>query len=487
MGILNGKRILLCIAGGIAAYKSAEFTRMLIKNGAEVRVAMTESARKFVTPLTFQALSNKAVMCDLFDQNEEDQIGHIEAARWANCIAIVPATANIIGKMANGIADDLISTIMLAALCPIVVAPSMNWAMWQNAIVKDNVKKLSGYKNIKFVLPESGDLACGETGKGRLAELEEIMDSIYYATHEEKDLSGEFVLVTAGPTYEDIDPVRFVGNRSSGKMGFAIAKEARARGAKVVLIAGPNKLHNPGGMDIINVRSAEDMLDAVMQHAPHANIIIKSAAVADYRPARPASQKIHKSTRDFQLAMKSTTDILKTIGSRKGKNQFLVGFAAETQQVLESGKNKLRSKNLDLIVVNDISQEGAGFDVDTNVVRIIDRKGHVESLPKMDKSEVAHVIFDIVQKQRASKTTGNGSRKSATRKKQTARKTTSRSAPARKATTSTNSTKASNNTKNPRTRGRKPATKKSTETKSDKAVKKTDTVQSADKKQTVSE
>jgi len=366
---------------------------------------------------------------------QEDKIGHIEAARWANCIVVVPATANFLGKMANGIADDLISTIVLAALCPVIIAPSMNWAMWQNEIVQENVKKLLSRKFIKMVLPDSGDLACGETGQGRLADLNEIMDAVHYASYAEQDLSGEMVLVTAGPTYEDIDPVRFVANRSSGKMGFAIAREARARGAKVVLIAGPNRLTQPTGMDIVNVRSAEQMLDAVMQHAPHANIIVKAAAVADYRPARFTTQKIHKSPRDVQLAMQSTVDILKTLGKRKGRNQFLVGFAAETQQVLESGRNKLRSKQLDLIVVNDISQEGAGFDVDTNVVRIIDKKGHVDSLPKMDKSEIAHVIFDIVQKQRASKKPARprkSTRKTTSRAKSTASKRTTTTKPAEK-------------------------------------------------------
>ena len=401
MGMLDGKRILLCVSGGIAAYKAAELVRLMGRDGAEVRVAMTYAAQKFVSPLTFQSLSGKAVMVNLFDQLDESDIGHIEIARWAHCIVVAPATANVLGKLAHGIADDLVSTMLVATRAPVIFAPAMNWAMWQNEIVQENVKKLAGISRYSIVQPEEGDLACGETGTGRLAELETIVDMVRYNARQEQDLTGELVLVSAGATREDLDPVRYLSNRSSGKMGFAIAKEARARGARVVLVCGPNSLTPPADIQVIPVRSAAEMLKVVTQHSDSANIIIKSAAVADYRPANSSSQKIHKAQSNFNLALTGTVDILKTLGDKKKKNQFLVGFAAETQQVMESGQRKLKSKNLDMIVVNDISQEGAGFNVDTNVVRIIDRKGHIESLSLMKKSEVAVVLFDMIQKQRA--------------------------------------------------------------------------------------
>ncbi len=412
MGILDGKRILLCVTGGIAAFKSAELVRMMTKQGAEVRVAMTAAATRFVGPLTFQALSTRSVLLDLFDPQRESQISHIEAARWPDCIVIVPATANIIGKLANGLADDLVSTLLLAARKTIVIAPAMNWAMWQNEIVQANLKRLSEHSRFVIVPPDSGELACGEEGKGRLAALDEILDAAVYAARTEQDLEGETVLVTAGPTYEDIDPVRYVANRSSGKMGFAIAREARARGAKVILISGPNDLIPPSDVEVVSIRSADQMLEATLKHAKDAQIIIKAAAVADYRPARRSDQKIHKEQSEFSLPLTRTADILKELGNKKRAKQFLVGFAAETHQVMQNGRNKLNEKKLDMIVVNDISLEGAGFEVDTNVVKIIDRKGHIESLPMLAKSEVARILFDLIQKERASQSNGRTSRSS---------------------------------------------------------------------------
>lgn len=401
MNMLKGKRILCCVTGGIAAYKAAELVRMLGKEGAELRVAMTESAARFVCPLTFEALSGRPVMTDLFEKRREGQIIHIEAARWPNAIIVAPATANIIGKLAGGIADELVSTILMAACAPVVIAPAMNWTMYQNEFVQGNLEKLAGVSRFTVVPPEQGEMACGESGKGRLGKLEWIMDAATYAAREARDLSGETVLVTAGPTFEDLDPVRFIANRSSGKMGFAIAREARARGAKVILVAGPNQLLAPFDVEIVSVRNAKNMLDEVLKHFPAANVVIKAAAVADYRPARTQPNKIKKQQKGFKLTLDSTVDILKELGRRKKQGQFLVGFAAETNQVMESGREKLRAKNLDMIVVNDVSQEGAGFDADTNVVTIIDRKGHIESLTLKEKTEVAEILFDMIQKLRA--------------------------------------------------------------------------------------
>jgi phosphopantothenoylcysteine decarboxylase/phosphopantothenate--cysteine ligase len=409
MGLLDNRNVLLCVTGGIAAYKSAELVRLFVKEGAAVRVAMTESGQKFVSPLTFQALSGKPVLVDIFSQHQESDISHIEAARWPDVIVVAPATANTIGKFACGIADDIVTTILMATRKPIVFAPAMNWAMFQNEMVQANLERLKALPRISIVDPEPGELACGETGRGRLSRLEFILDATAYAAREEKDLAEEVVLVTAGPTYEDIDPVRYIANRSSGKMGFAIAREARARGAKVVLIAGPNHLVPPYDVEVVPVRSAADMLREVMVRAKESNIIIKAAAVADYRPARSSEQKIHKTEKDYHLAMTSTVDILRDLGEKKTNSQFLVGFAAETQQVMESGRNKLHQKRLDMIVINDIGQEGAGFDVETNVVKIMDRKGHIESLPLMAKAEVATVLFDMVQKLRANGSNGKKS------------------------------------------------------------------------------
>ncbi len=404
MQTLKDKHVLLCVTGGIAAFKAAELARMLSKQGAQVRVVMTQAATRFVTPLTFQALSGHPVMIDLFDQQQESQISHIEAARWADCILVAPATANLIGKIGNGIADDLVSTIILAARCNIVIAPAMNWAMWQNEMVQANLAKIRAVSRYHIVHPQRGEMACGETGEGRLQELDWIQDAVQYAVREEKDLAGELVLVTAGPTYEDIDPVRYVANRSSGKMGYAVAREARARGARVLLVSGPVKLRPPYDVDVVSVRSAQQMLDEVLSHYASANVIIKAAAVADYRPTRSSDTKIHKDSKDFNLDLSRTVDILRELGRRKKRSQFLVGFAAETHQVMQSGKKKLREKNLDLIVVNDVSQEGAGFEVDTNIVHIIDRKGHVESLPVMDKGDVSTELFETIQSLRASST-----------------------------------------------------------------------------------
>ena len=408
MAMLDNKRVLLCVTGGIAVYKAAELARLLMKEGAEVRVAMTPNACQFVSPLTFQALTQKPVALEMFDATQEAQISHIALARWPEVIVVVPATANTLGKLAHGIADNLVSTLLLATQKQLVVAPAMNWSMWRHEATQANVAILNSWGRVKIVEPSSGELACGEQGEGKLAELADILDAVVYAaSREHRDLEGETVLLTAGPTAEDIDPVRYLTNRSSGKMGYALAREARSRGAKVILISGPVALRPPYDVEFIPVRSAEEMARAVLQNAPKANIIIKAAAVADYRPSRVAEQKIHKTTGDFLLTLIPTTDILKELGARKRPDQFLVGYAAETNQVLEQATRKLREKNLNLIVVNDISQEGAGFDVDTNIVKIIDPKGHVDALPMLSKAEVAHALFEVVQKKRAEKFSRN--------------------------------------------------------------------------------
>jgi len=412
MELLKGKRILLCVTGGIAAYKSAEFVRMLTTQGAEVRVAMTENATHFVAPLTFEALSGRPVLLHLFEEGTDQRFGHIEAARWADAIVVAPATGNMIGKLAGGIADDIVSTLLMATRSPVVLAPAMNWAMWQNEIVQANVARLASLGRFSIVKPDSGELACGESGQGRLAPLEWILDAACYACRPEKDLAGELVLVSSGPTYEDIDPVRFVANRSSGKMGYAVAREARSRGARVCLVSGPTALNAPYDVELIQVRSAAKMAEAVLSHAGEANVIVKAAAVADYRPSRRSDLKIHKEQGEFQLSLTRTVDILRELGAQKRRDQFLVGFAAETHQVLQNGKDKLREKNLDLIVVNDVSQEGAGFEVETNVVKIIDRQGHIEALPLLSKSKVASILFDQIQKLRANSKKDSGRRAS---------------------------------------------------------------------------
>ncbi len=429
MDLLKNKRILLCVTGGIAAYKSAELCRTFQKEGATVRVALTEAASHFITPLTFQALSGLEVMVDLFDQRQEHQISHIAATRDVDAVVVAPATANILGKMANGLADDLVSTLLLACRKPVILAPSMNWAMYQNPATQRNIDILKEFPHVQFVDPEEGDLACGEQGTGRMAELPRILDRVFYACREEKDLDDEAVLITAGPTVEMIDPVRYLSNRSSGKMGFSLAREAKARGAKVILVTGPTLLANPEGVETIRVRSAKEMADVVKERAKDVQIIIKSAAVADYTPERVSPQKIKKSNKDLTLNLKKTTDILYELGKSKRHGQYLVGFAAETQQVLQNARQKLRDKQADMIVMNDVSKPGAGFDSETNEVHLVDSKGHVDTFPMLPKMEVAHRILDAIQERRASRSSSSSRRKPAhpARRPRTRRSSTPRS------------------------------------------------------------
>jgi phosphopantothenoylcysteine decarboxylase/phosphopantothenate--cysteine ligase len=389
--MLAGKKIVLGVTGGIAAYKSAELVRELVRAKAQVWVIMTRNAREFVTPLTFQTLSGNPVSTDLFNLLGESEIGHISLADRADILVIVPATANIIGKIAGGIADDLLSTVVFATRAPVLLAPAMNVHMWENPICRDNIHKLRA-RGYHFIDPEAGELACGYEGKGRLAEIPAVVEEICFVLSP-KDFVGETVLVTAGPTVEDLDPVRFLSNRSSGKMGYALAKAARRRGAEVILVNGPTSLPPPPKVRRISVRSALEMREAVFHHLEKASILLMAAAVSDYRPKQAAGHKVKKTSAPAALELERNPDILSEAGRSKG-NRLFVGFAAETQNLLKNAKEKLAQKNLDLIVANDVSQPGAGFRVDTNIAKIIDRSGRAEKLPLMSKEDLADRILD---------------------------------------------------------------------------------------------
>ena len=391
--MLKGKKIVLGVTGGIAAYKAAEHVRELVRAGAKVHVVMTQSAQAFVTPLTFQTLSGNPVITELFSLIQESEIGHISLADRADVLVIAPATANIIGKIASGIADDMLTTIVMATKAPVLLAPAMNVHMWENAICQENIEKLRS-RGYHFVDPESGELACGYEGKGRLAEVSAIVDEIC-SILSPKDLTGETILITAGPTEEPIDPVRFITNRSSGKMGFALARAARRRGAKVILISGPAATPAPQQVKCIGVRSAAQMQEAVLTNLETASILLMAAAVSDYRPQQTASGKIKKSEAKIVLELERNPDILAEAGKRKGQ-RILVGFAAETENLLQNARGKLKEKNLDLIVANDVTLPGAGFKVNTNIVKILDRSGKVEELPLMTKEELADRILDRI-------------------------------------------------------------------------------------------
>lgn len=402
MHSLAGKRIVLGVSGGIAAYKAAALTSKLTQAGALVHVILTESALQFIQPLTFQALSHLPVYTDTFTEPDPHVISHIELADRADLVLIAPATANVIGKMANGIADDMLTTTVLATKAPVMVAPAMNVNMYNHPAVIANMDKLTAY-GYRFVEPGVGLLACGWIGKGRLAEPEEIVEAVrqWFASDEtrqtvrEKDLQDKHVLITAGPTREKIDPVRYITNHASGKMGYAIAEAARDRGAKVTLISGPTNLARPDGVEFIAVESVQEMFDAVMEQLPHCDIVVKSAAVSDYRPKHVAEHKMKKGDGPLELALEKAPDILKTIGERKTK-QFVVGFAAETQNVLQHAQSKLERKNLDMIVANNVLLEGAGMGSDTNIVTLLTRGGEQLALDKLSKRAVADKLFDAV-------------------------------------------------------------------------------------------
>lgn len=394
--MLKGKKVVLAVTGGIAAYKAAEFVRLLVKTEADVHVVMTENAQKFVTPLTFQTLSGNPVVTDPFALLEDAQIGHIALADLAELVVILPATANIIGKIANGIADDFLSTMVMATRAPVLFVPSMNVNMWENKALQKNIQILleRGYHLLE---PGEGELACHWYGKGRLPELNEVVEKMEDLLSP-KDLEGEQILITGGPTQEPIDPVRFITNRSSGKMGYALAKMARRRGANVILVSGPASLPLPR-RDIkgVPVRTAEEMRKAVFANWEGSSVVIKAAAVSDFRPKVISQKKIKKGNTDTTLALERTKDILEELGRKKG-NRILVGFAAETENLMTNAKKKLQEKNLDLIVVNDVTRPGSGFAGDTNQVKVLYSSGQVKDLPLMTKEEVSQFILDDVVK-----------------------------------------------------------------------------------------
>jgi phosphopantothenoylcysteine decarboxylase/phosphopantothenate--cysteine ligase len=400
-------RITLGVSGGVAAYKSAELVRRLQQEGHSIQVVMTRAAREFITPLTFAALSGQKVITDLFagegsgngEANLESAIEHIAVAQRTDLLVVAPATADILAKFAQGIANDFLSTLYLASTAPVVVAPAMNVNMWQHPATQKNVATLRA-RGVLIVEPGEGYLACGMIGPGRLAGQEEIVKAIQQIVQEKHDLAAETVLVTAGPTCEDIDPVRFLTNRSSGKMGYAIAEAAAARGAHVVLITGPTSLESPKGVERIDVRTAAEMLQAAQKHFVASTVAIFAAAVADYRAAEPSASKIRRTHESLTIRLEPNPDILATVARDKGE-RLVVGFAAETDHVAENARKKLAAKNADLIVANDVTAEGAGFNVDTNVVTFFARDSREATLPQLGKTEVAHRILDEALRLRA--------------------------------------------------------------------------------------
>lgn len=394
MTLLQGKKIVLGVTGGIAVYKAVDLVSRLRKAGCEVRVVMTEHAQQFVTPLTFKEISGNAVATSMWNGNQEFNVEHIALANWADAFLVAPATANILAKMAYGLADDLLSTTLLAAQAPIVVCPAMNTGMYQNPATHENIAKLQE-RGVTVMPPAVGHLACGTSGAGRLPEPQQIVEfmSAFFAGRE-GDLRGLRVLVTAAGTREPIDPVRYVGNRSSGKMGYAVAQMAAERGADVLLISGPSALAVPPNVRVVKVETTNEMLEACLAAYGDVDIVIKAAAVADYRPRDVADQKIKKKTDDaLTVVMDKNPDILKTLGAKK-EQQVLVGFAAETQNLLANAREKVVKKNLDMIVANDVTAAGAGFNSDTNIVKFLFANGEVRELEQMPKVDVANKILD---------------------------------------------------------------------------------------------
>lgn len=403
--MLTGKTVVLGVTGSIAAYKMANLTSMLVKQHADVYVLMTKNATNFIHPITFETLTNHKTLVDTFDRNFNYNIEHVSLAKKADIVLVAPASANVIGKIANGIADDMLTTTVMACKCKKLIAPAMNTQMFENPIVQDNLKKLEHY-GMTVIQPAVGLLACKDVGAGKLPSEEELMDYILQEIRFEKDLVGKKLLITAGPTVESIDPVRFISNHSTGKMGYALARVAAERGADVTLISGPVNLQAPRFVKLVPVVSAQDMFEAVKAHSAEADIIIKAAAVADYTPEVVADEKIKKSDGEAELKLKRTTDILKWLGENRaaGKKQFLCGFSMETEHMVENSRAKLEKKNLDMIVANNLKVPGAGFGVDTNVVTLITRS-ETKELPQMSKEEVAAGILNEILRLQ---TQGNG-------------------------------------------------------------------------------
>lgn len=396
--MLKGKTIVLGVTGGIACYKACELASLLVKQHADVQVIMTENATKLVTPITFEQLTGNKALTDTFDRNFVHSVEHIAVADRADMVIIAPATANIIAKMAHGIADDMLTTTVLACRCPKAIAPSMNTGMLENPVTQDNIETLRHY-GWEIIEPDSGRLACGAVGRGKLPAPERLLETVLHTAAHDKDMAGLNVLVTAGPTREALDPVRYLTNHSTGKMGYAIAKAASRRGANVTLVSGPTDITKPSYMNVVDITSAQDMYEAVMAGAKKADIIIKAAAVADYRPETVADNKIKKKDGDMSIPLERTTDILKTLGENKKEGQFLCGFSMETENMIENSKAKLSKKNLDMIAANNVKVEGAGFGVDTNILTLITADDQKE-LPIMSKDEAADALLDAIMEKR---------------------------------------------------------------------------------------
>lgn len=396
--MLKGKTVILGVSGSIAAYKIASLASALVKLHCDVHVIMTKNATNFIHPITFETLTGNKCLVDTFDRNFDYSVEHVALAKRADVVMVAPATANVIAKMAHGLADDMLTTTILACQCPKIVAPAMNTRMFRNSIVQDNMKLLQCY-GMEVIDPACGYLACGDTGEGKMPEPELLLQYILKALVVKKDMEGLNVLVTAGPTQEALDPVRYITNHSTGKMGYAIAKAAAMRGAKVTLVSGPVEIAPPPFVEVVDVVSAEDMFKAVTARSAKQDIIIKTAAVADYRPAVVATEKVKKKDGDMSIALERTKDILAYLGANKRAGQFLCGFSMETENMLENSITKLVKKNLDMVIANNLKVEGAGFGTNTNVVTIITRKGG-EQLPLMSKDEVADKILDAIMKEK---------------------------------------------------------------------------------------
>lgn len=392
--MLQGKTVLLGVTGGIACFKAAALASLLKKQGADVQVVMTENATKFVTPLTFEQLTGNKVLVDTFDRNVQYNVAHIALADRADFVLIAPATANVIAKLAHGLADDMLTTTVLACRCPKAVAPAMNTNMFENPVTQDNLDRLRHY-GWEVIDPASGPLACGATGKGRLPEPEDLVEVCLHALAHEKDMVGKRMLVTAGPTQEALDPVRYLTNHSSGRMGYAIARAAARRGAQVVLVSGPTVLKKPAYVETVDVVSAQDMYEAVTSRASEMDIIIKAAAVADYRPVSVSDNKIKKMDGDMAIPLERTRDILGALGETKRPGQFLCGFSMETENMVENSRKKLEKKHLDLIAANNVKVAGAGFGVDTNILTLISPDG-MKALPLLSKDDAADALLDAI-------------------------------------------------------------------------------------------
>lgn len=391
--IIRGKHIVLGVTGSIAAYKIASLASMLVKQGADVTVIMTQNATNFINPITFETLTGNKCLVDTFDRNFQYSVEHVSLAKLADAFLVAPASANVIAKAAHGIADDMLTTTLLACTCPKIFAPAMNTRMYQNEIVQDNLKTLTKY-GMEVIQPAEGYLACGDTGAGKMPEPELLFEYIVKAVTP-KDMAGKKVLVTAGPTQEKMDPVRYISNHSTGKMGYAIARAAMLRGAEVTLVSGKVAIQPPMGVNVIPIMSAADMAEAVKQKADDQDIIIKAAAVADYKPAQVSDEKVKKKDGDLSIALERTEDILAYLGANRKEGQFLCGFSMETENMVENSLKKLEKKNIDMIVANNLKQAGAGFGTDTNVVTLLTKEG-MKELPMMSKQEVADALLDEI-------------------------------------------------------------------------------------------